>query len=546
MNEEAGVGEVTHLLYADDTILFCDASVQHVRGVLAALIVFQPITGLKVNLSKCSISVVGEVPNARTLADILGCAVESFPCSYLGLPLGSRAVGNTLWDPVVTKVQNRLETWKAKHLSFGGRMVLIKSVLSSLPVYFLPIFRAPATVVKTIERIQNHFLWTGISEVSKMHWVSWDTVKTPMKRGGLGIADLEGLNKALLGKWLWRFGVEREAWWRILIEEKYGLERGSEWRSTCFGISFGWSVWVWICKMSAEFWEGAYVDPGGGDWVTFWHDFWVPGKHLARDFPRVATAAQPTDAFITDICAINDRRQWEIGLNVSLRGGALEEFNRLKELLQNLPPDTISSGPPRLRWRHDDRNGFSVRSFKSRLFDSKFPGMDDYPATTVWVPTVPTKVCCFVWMASSNSIATVDNLRRRGCIFPNRCVLCCAAEESVSHLLLHCNFSSLVWSWLCRVWGDFAPLQRDVLHVLKGWKEGNCVASFGRFRKVLCHSIWWFIWLERNDRIFRDKSCSVTQLVWKIVFNTSRWLLAHKAVSSSDCSEWLNMIFHPP
>ncbi|CAN0912200.1 Transposon TX1 uncharacterized 149 kDa protein [Linum grandiflorum] len=502
MNEDAGLGEVTHLLYADDTILFCEASAQQVQGVLAALIVFQAITGLKVNLNKCSISVVGEVPNALQLADILGCAVESFPCSYLGLPLGSRAICAALWDPVVSKVQNRLETWKTKHLSFGGRMVLIKSVLSSMPVYFLSVFRAPATVIKVIERIQNNFLLTGLSVSSKMHMISWDKVKTPMRRGGLGVTDLESLNKALLGKWLWRFGTERAAWWRILIEVKYGLERGSDWRSTCYGISSGWSVWVWIWKLGSEFWDLAYVDPGGGDWVRSWHDVWVPGKLFARDFPRVAAAVQIPEAFITDLYYGVDRNQWTIGLSISLRGGALEELNRLQELLQNLPPDIISSGPPRLRWRHDERNGFSVHSFKSSLLDSKFPGADDYPASTVWVSTVPTKVCCFVWLASNNSIATMDNLHRRGCVVPNRCVLCCVAEESVSHLLLHCSFSNLVWFRLCRVWGDFAPLPSDVLHVLKGWKDGNCVASFGRFRRVVCHSIWWFIWLERNDRIF--------------------------------------------
>ncbi|CAN0914506.1 hypothetical protein LINGRAHAP2_LOCUS28614 [Linum grandiflorum] len=72
------------------------------------------------------------------------------------------------------------------------------------------------------------------------------------------------MNKALLGKWLWRFGTELDSWWRELILQKFGMERGSEWRSTCSGFSAGWSFWFWIWKESAEFWRLASIDPGEG------------------------------------------------------------------------------------------------------------------------------------------------------------------------------------------------------------------------------------------------------------------------------------------
>ncbi|CAN0838106.1 hypothetical protein LINGRAHAP2_LOCUS1990 [Linum grandiflorum] len=72
------------------------------------------------------------------------------------------------------------------------------------------------------------------------------------------------MNKALLGKWLWRFGTKREAWWRDLIRLKFRLDHGSEWRSICTRSSSGWSIWFWILKESLEFWEFAYVNPGWG------------------------------------------------------------------------------------------------------------------------------------------------------------------------------------------------------------------------------------------------------------------------------------------
>ncbi|CAN0857148.1 Putative ribonuclease H protein At1g65750 [Linum grandiflorum] len=546
MKEAEREGEVTHLLYADDSILFCEASLPQVRGVLAALIIFQAITGLKVNLKKCSISQVGNVDNIIELADVLGCGVESFPISYLGLPLGSRAVNGALWNPVVTKVRTRLETWKARHLSFGGRLTLVKSVLSNLPIYYLSLFRAPNSVIKAIEKIQNNFLWSGMSDSKKFHMVSWDRVKIPKRRGGLGVMDLRSMNVALLGKWLWRFGVERNAWWRKLIRVKFGLERGSDWRSACNRSSSGWSIWFWILKVSPDFWGLASVDPGGGEWVRFWVDTWVPGKHLGREFPRIAAAAQSPDAFISDICFVDGRTQWNLQLTTQLRGGALDELQRLMDLLNNLPPWHISSGPPRLRWKEDEPTGFSVNSMMTALLLDRFPGCNHFPYTAVWIHSVPTKICSFIWMASLNAIATIDNLRRRGVIIPNRCVLCCQAEESPSHLLLHCSFSSEVWSRFSNTCGIQGPFQHSILGLLQEWNTGPTLAHFGKFRKVVHQAICWYLWIERNDRIFRDTSSSKTQLAWKIAFNTARWLQAHNQASADECSHWLNAIFHPP
>ncbi|CAN0881139.1 hypothetical protein LINGRAHAP2_LOCUS14061 [Linum grandiflorum] len=137
------------------------------------------------------------------------------------------------------------------------------------------------------------------------------------------------MNTALLGKWLWRFGQERTAWWRVLIKVKFGLQNGSEWQSACFESSSGWSIWSWILKDSSVFWKFSCVDPGGGEWVRFWHDIWVPGKHLVRDFPRIAAAEQSPDAFVFDMFVLGDRYEWHIDLTTSLRGGALAELTRL-------------------------------------------------------------------------------------------------------------------------------------------------------------------------------------------------------------------------
>lgn len=87
---------------------------------------------------------------------------------------------------------------------FRGRITLINSVLNSLPIYFLYIFKAPKKIIRKMVRIQRNFLWGGCEEKRKIAWVKWEVVCKPKLEGGLGVKDLEWFNIALLTKWRWR------------------------------------------------------------------------------------------------------------------------------------------------------------------------------------------------------------------------------------------------------------------------------------------------------------------------------------------------------
>ena len=80
---------ISHLLFADDSIFFCDANPQHMMYIRLVLTFFEAVTGLGVNMSKSEMVPVGVVPNLRVLADIMGCRIGSLPMSYLGMPLGA-------------------------------------------------------------------------------------------------------------------------------------------------------------------------------------------------------------------------------------------------------------------------------------------------------------------------------------------------------------------------------------------------------------------------------------------------------------------------
>lgn len=134
---------------------------------------------------------------------MLGCKVASFPTSYLGLPLCKGKPSKSFCNKIIEKMEKILSLWKGRHLSIDGRIIFIKSVLSTVPVYFLSVFKCPVEVINKVESIQKRFLWNDDRDKRKVHLVSWSQICKSVVEGSVGIRLVCELNIALLGKWLW-------------------------------------------------------------------------------------------------------------------------------------------------------------------------------------------------------------------------------------------------------------------------------------------------------------------------------------------------------
>ena len=112
--------KISHLLFADDTIVFCDNDCEQIVNLRCILIWFQAVSRLRINLAKSSILSVACVDNIQVLAVMLGCKIDSFPITYLGLPLGAKFKEKVICEPVIGRFEKRLSGWKDAYLSKGG------------------------------------------------------------------------------------------------------------------------------------------------------------------------------------------------------------------------------------------------------------------------------------------------------------------------------------------------------------------------------------------------------------------------------------------
>jgi hypothetical protein len=127
---------VNHLMFADDTLIFCGAQEEQIRHLRCILLCFEAASGLKINLEKSEIVPIGRVEEVERLANLLGCRVASLPMTYLGLQLGSSYKSKSIWNGVIEKMERRLAGWKRMYLSKGARLTLINSTLSNMPTYY--------------------------------------------------------------------------------------------------------------------------------------------------------------------------------------------------------------------------------------------------------------------------------------------------------------------------------------------------------------------------------------------------------------------------
>jgi hypothetical protein len=201
-------GGLTHLQYADDTIIFLNMDDQSIIHTKFLLYCFENMSGLKINYQKSEVFALGcsEVEAIR-VAQMLNCNTSHLPLRYLGVLVHDRYMTASDLNYVAAIVEKRVPTWQSVGLSSGGKMILVESCLSSIPSYTMGVYALQEGVHQKMDMAMANFFWHGPNMKGRYHMAKWDLMTTPKAAGGVGFTDTRAMNKCLLAKWI--FKIER-------------------------------------------------------------------------------------------------------------------------------------------------------------------------------------------------------------------------------------------------------------------------------------------------------------------------------------------------
>jgi len=523
---------VTHLQFADDTLIFCEPQLHSLQNITKVLLSFQNFSGLTVNYAKSGLLVIGKENGwAENAAQLLECQIVQLPLTYLGVPLGANMRKIASWQPVIEKIQLKLSSWKAKCLSRPGKLVLIKSVLNSLPVCYLSLFKMPKGVAKEIIKLQRNFLWSGDSAGKVNSLVKWEIVQRPKNEGGLGVGDLLLKNAALLFKWWWRYTCEEGSMWRKVIQSLYDEDNvllpgkaiptvPGPWRAIKLTMDDNPS--------SKAFFGNLSIKLGNGRRVKFWQDVWLLSRPLKAEFPRLFRKSSQQNDFIANMGWYEGTTwRWTLAWNREFTLADQQQLERLLDMLQHHYPTRQSDDS--IQWCKKSKLSIKDLTAKaSQLIPNR--AIVDSLVSTVWKNIAPPKVEFMVWLALLGKLNTRDMLERKKVTSPdmNLCSFCNNSPETLDHVLLSCPFPWAIWINIAENLGLRLVIHQNFRLFYEWWMRRRYPNTLRKkFHILAFFATAWSLWSTRNMVVFQnhiyDHPTLCHTIQWRIALWSKVW-----------------------
>ncbi|KAJ9561653.1 hypothetical protein OSB04_006813 [Centaurea solstitialis] len=488
--------KVTHLCFADDLFVFTYGDVNSVEVLKKALDIFALRSGLQANLDKSDIF-FGNVPTdtRNAIRACLPFRCGTFPIRYLGVPLSPVRLKMADYGVLVMRLKSRIQNWKTKYLSFGGKRQLIISVLQSLQLYWMAIFSFPAAVLLEIERLIRDFLWSRGESSRGRYRVAWSDICSPLRAGGLGIKNLAMWNKALLAKHVWNLASNHDSLWVSWVN-RIAL------RNSHFWAARKSSRWSWVLSkimVLRPLFRGFIKNQiGDGTRTHAWEDSWL----MCGPLSPIISARFIHNNGLTLHCTVA-RLVQEIG------NAWPDQWTQRFACLTNnpIPPLSLHVNDE-FFWELEGRK-FSVKvAYKSLQGPAPLVTWTE----AVWFKGhIPKHAFC-MWVACRKRHPTQDRMLSWKEVPPDmKCSLCLEVGDSHTHLFFQCRFAHEVWSRVMNAvdWLNFPADWDSILVALDddGSKPKRMI------HRLALSACVYEIWKERNKRLFTDEKRTTQQII---------------------------------
>jgi hypothetical protein len=343
---------VSHLIFADDLLLFGEASERQMKAVIETLECFCSMSGQKVSQDKTSIIFSKNVAKGMRLKllQISGFKETNDFGKYLGVPLLGRAPKKTDYQYILDQVSAKLSAWKATHLSFAGRVTLAKSVIEAVPIYPMMAAKIPKFCLDEIQKMQRQFIWGDTEQKRRFHAIGWEKITVPKWLGGLGIRKLDHMNQACLLKLNWKLQSGSGDYWCSVLRGKYLRDNNAHFVGEGNRLSSCSSLWKTLHNLNPLLDNYSFWYVGDGSVIDAWKDAWIEeGLWLDRQL------VIPSNLQGYKVCdLIDDEGRW----NWNLFANWMPDI--IKKKIAAIPPPNVTSGRDERAGVGGKRSDFSV------------------------------------------------------------------------------------------------------------------------------------------------------------------------------------------
>ncbi|VFQ76197.1 unnamed protein product [Cuscuta campestris] len=219
---------ITHLCYADDLVIFLNGNTRNLLRLMSILKEYRLASGQDINWMKSRFFASSKTPIRKCLQmeKALQIRCGKLPFIYLGWNITKGILRKEGCQPILQHFDKFLSSWYSKVLNPMGRLILIKHVLSSIPLHHMAISELPKSIINTLHAKMKNFFWGYTNGNAKHHWKSWEYMCKPKKEGGLGIHDLHQVQKAYSLKFIWKIN-HVENFWTNFMKAKYISNRAA-------------------------------------------------------------------------------------------------------------------------------------------------------------------------------------------------------------------------------------------------------------------------------------------------------------------------------
>ncbi|XP_013745721.1 uncharacterized protein LOC106448377 [Brassica napus] len=283
--------KLTHLSFADDLLIFIEGSIESVQAVLQTLHEFELRSGLAVSYQKTSFFASGLSEAEMSAIQVsTGMKCGTLPMKYLGVPLCAKKFTLANCEPMIQQVKACFSSWSAKALSFAGRLLLIKTVISGITTFWCSSFILPKACINKINSLCGLFLWKGKIEGHYSARVAWDGVTLTNEQGGLGVKNLLVWNLVCSLKLVWLLFFRPSSVWVSYFKEIILKGNISNFWTIKTSSSYSWLVNKLI-KTRNLCYPLIKRRLGNGFSTSFWFDNWSPygclNVYLSGDVSRL-------------------------------------------------------------------------------------------------------------------------------------------------------------------------------------------------------------------------------------------------------------------